>query len=124
LEARRTILAPNTSSELIKARAEGQPMQIPVLLEPIAGNGYRARGGEPISLSAEGATREEALQRLRELIQRRLHDGAELVALEVSLSTNPWAAMAGTFKENPLFEEWLQAMAENRRQEDAVPGHP
>jgi predicted RNase H-like HicB family nuclease len=37
-------------------------MQIPVLVEPIAGDGYRARGTEPFGLSAEGATRAEALE--------------------------------------------------------------
>ena len=36
-------------------------MQIPILIEPIAGNGYRASGGEPLALTADGATHEEAL---------------------------------------------------------------
>ena len=34
-------------------------MQIPILIEPVAGNGFRSRGGEPFALSADGATREE-----------------------------------------------------------------
>jgi hypothetical protein len=29
-------------------------MQIQDLIEPVAGNGYRARGGEPLDLTAEG----------------------------------------------------------------------
>ncbi len=41
-------------------------MQIPVLIESIAGNGYRARGGEPLPLTADGPTREAALHNLRE----------------------------------------------------------
>ena len=36
-------------------------MQIPVLIEPIAGNGYRARGGEPLAVVVEAPTRAEAL---------------------------------------------------------------
>src|SRR5262249_53761485 len=36
----------------------GRPMQIPVVIERVDGNGYRARGVDPLSLSAEGATRD------------------------------------------------------------------
>jgi hypothetical protein len=36
-------------------------MQIPVFIETVARNGYRARGLEPFAFSARGATREEAL---------------------------------------------------------------
>jgi hypothetical protein len=39
-------------------------MQVSVLIERVPGNGYRAKGGEPFCLSAEGATRDEALQGL------------------------------------------------------------
>jgi len=38
-------------------------MQVPVLIEPIAGNGCRAR--EPFGLTADGATRDEACTRWR-----------------------------------------------------------
>ncbi len=40
-------------------------MQIPVLVERVKGNGYRARGVEPFAVSAKGSTREEALAKLR-----------------------------------------------------------
>jgi predicted RNase H-like HicB family nuclease len=43
-------------------------MRISVLIEPVPGNGYRAMGSEPLGLVAEGATRDVALQRLREMI--------------------------------------------------------
>ena len=39
-------------------------MQIPVLVEKVKGNGYRARGTEPFAISAKGSTREEALAKL------------------------------------------------------------
>jgi hypothetical protein len=39
-------------------------MQVSVLIERVPGNGYRAKGGEPFGLSAEGATRDESLQGL------------------------------------------------------------
>jgi predicted nucleic acid-binding protein len=47
-------------------------MQIPVLIEPSAGNGYRARGGEPLPLVVEAPTREEALAKLKEQLQAQL----------------------------------------------------
>src|SRR5262249_44958762 len=99
-------------------------MQIPVLIEPVAGNGFRARGGEPLHLSAEGATEQEALHKLRQEIDRHLAAGARLVGLEVPARGNPWAEGAGMFKGDPLFGEWQQAIAENRRRADADPDVP
>ena len=51
-------------------------MEIAVLIEPVPGKGYRARGGEPFALEAEGPTKEEALRRLQELIASRIERGA------------------------------------------------
>src|SRR5690242_7695159 len=95
-------------------------MQIPVLIERVEGNGYRARGGEPFALTAEGATREEALQRLREVIKSRLAD-AECVSVEVPTTDNPWLRLEGVYKDDPLFDEWQAAIAEYRRQVDLDP---
>ena len=96
-------------------------MQIPVLIEPVAGNGYRTRGGEPFGLSAEGATREEVLRRLQDQVADRLAAGASFASLEIAASTNPWVEFAGMFKNDPLFDEWQQDIAENRRRADADP---
>jgi hypothetical protein len=98
-------------------------MEIPVLIEPIPGNGFRARGGEPLALSAEGTTRDEALENLRALVQSRLVAGAEIVPLEVPANQNPWVVMAGMFKDNPLFAEVVDIMAEQRRQADQDPDY-
>ena len=66
-------------------------MQIPVLIEPTPGNGFRARSGEPLVLTAEGSTRDEALGRLRSLIQGRVAGGAQIVPLEVpGLAIEDW----------------------------------
>ena len=35
-------------------------MRIPVLVEHVPGNGFRAQGGEPLAISAEGTTRAES----------------------------------------------------------------
>src|SRR5271155_3277318 len=97
-------------------------MQIPVLIEEVSGNGYRASGGEPLKLAAEGATRAEALQKLQTLIRDRVAAGAEIVPLEIGQPAAPYAKYAGTWKtDEPLIEEWKQAIAEYRRQMDEDP---
>jgi hypothetical protein len=97
-------------------------MIIPVVIEPIAGNGYRATGG-PFALTAEGATREESLAKLRELIEQRLAAGAQLLELEIKKpSSRPWTRFAGTWQAgDPFIERWKQAVEEYRRQMDDDP---
>jgi hypothetical protein len=93
-------------------------MQIPILIEPIAGNGYRARGGEPLAVVVEAPTREEALAKLREQLQARLRDGAEIVPLETAPQPHPLAKFVGMFKDDPLIKGWKKSMAEYRREVD------
>jgi hypothetical protein len=99
-------------------------MEIPVLIEPVAGDGYRARGGEPFALTGEGATPEEALQHLRERIRHRLTPGARVVSLQVSPPEPPWAPFAGALRGDPMLQDWKQAMAEYRRKMDEDPDVP
>ena len=93
-------------------------MEIPVLVEPLNGTGFRARCGDPLPLSAEGMTHDEAVQRLRDKIAEHLAGGATLVAVEVPGVEHPLAKYAGMFKDNPLFDEWQREIAEMRRRED------
>jgi hypothetical protein len=96
-------------------------MQIPVLLEKVAGDGYRARGGEPFGFTAEGATRDEALARLRQLVLDKLQAGADVVPLEIP-SEHPLLRRAGRLDPNdPVVQEWLEIMAENRRKAEEDP---
>jgi len=93
-------------------------MKIAVLIEPLNGTGFRATGGEPFSITAEGATREEALNALKEAMAMRLKCGAELVSLEVGPQEHPLLKYAGMYmyKEEPLFEEWKQAIEDYRNE--------
>ncbi len=93
-------------------------MEIAVLIEPIPGKGFRARGGEPFALVAEGPTKEEALKKLRELISSRMQSGAELVSVEIPANENPWISFAGMFKDDPLFDKWQAVIAKNREESE------
>jgi hypothetical protein len=96
-------------------------MRIPVLVERIKGNCYRARGTEPFAVSAKGATRTQALGKLRAKIQAKLKKGTELVALEIGGEPNPWLQLAGVFKDDPWIDDWVQSMAEYRQQVEDDP---
>jgi hypothetical protein len=97
-------------------------MQIPILIEHLAGNGYRGRGGEPFPFTVEGTTREEVLRKMRELVDSRIAAGAQLVQLEVPSTERPWTKFAGTWTpDDPVIEEWKQAVEEYRRQMDEDP---
>ncbi|CAN5841588.1 hypothetical protein BH23PLA1_BH23PLA1_30840 [soil metagenome] len=100
-------------------------MNIPVLIEPVPGPGYRASGGPPFDLSAEGTTKDEALSRLREMIEQRIAAGAVLEFLEIGRpDSDPWARHAGMFQDDPLFDSWQEAIAEQRRLDDEASEAP
>ena len=98
-------------------------MEIPVLVEPMDNNGYRARSGEPLVLEAHGATEDEAVANLKSLLASRMSAGMKVVAVEVPGTVeNPWLKGAGIFEEDdPIVQVWIECMAERRRQEDAEP---
>jgi hypothetical protein len=100
-------------------------MQIPVLVEPTTKNSFRARAGEPLAVSAEGVTREEALGNLREAMKQQLRPGAQLVAVEVPAEGNPWLAMAGIIDpDDPLVQEWKREMDIYRQEVEDDPDSP
>ncbi len=99
-------------------------MQIPVLIEPIAGNGYRASGAAPLAVVVEAPTREEALAKLKEQLQARLRNGAEIVLLETGREPHPLAKFVGMFKDDPGIKNWKKSMAEYRRKIDRHPELP
>jgi hypothetical protein len=93
-------------------------LQVPILIEPIEGDRFRARAGEPFAMTVEADTRLAAYQELEKHILERLRAGAELYTLEVRL-TQPQMLVAGCARGDPFFEELQQIIAENRRKEDA-----
>src|SRR5688572_15716489 len=113
-----------TLNNQISARSGRPTMEIPILVEPVANNGFRAVCGEPLRVETEAPTREEALEKLRRLIEGRVAGGAEVVAVSVGSGAHPLAAFAGMLKDDPLVEPWKQAMAEYRQQRDAGPDTP
>jgi len=96
-------------------------MRIPVLIERVPGNGFRAKGGEPLAISAEGTTRAEAIARLRSLIVDRLAVGAELISLDLETRDHPLAPVPGWSEDDPLLDEWQGAIETYRRQIEADP---
>jgi hypothetical protein len=99
-------------------------MQIPILVEPVAKHDYRATCGPPLAVSADGATRDEAVGKLEPLLCDRPSNGVEIVVAEVParLVENAWVKYAGRFKDDPMFAEVLEVMKENRRKDDEDPG--
>ena len=96
-------------------------MQIPILIEPIGGNGYRASG---LAVVVEAATRDEALAKFQEKLRARLRKGLEIVVLETGPEPHPLAKFVGMYKDDPRIKDWKKSMAEYRRKIDQHPELP
>jgi len=90
-----------------------------VLIEEKAGFYSATVWGLP-DCKASGATREEALKNVRQLLMARL-EKAEIVSLEIELPKpeHPWMKFAGMFKDDPDFDEVLADIEAYRRERDA-----
>lgn len=101
-------------------------MGIQVLIERVGKGRFRATSGGPLPASVEAKTREAALAKLKKEVGQRLRDGAELVSVSLGppAEPHPLAEFAGMFKDDPLFEEVVKHMAENRRRMNADPNVP
>lgn len=84
-------------------------VELSVLIQQTAGNGFRAWCGEPIPATAEGATREEALTKLRALLEIKTH-GVEVVRLNIgpSIATSP------VWPDDQITRDWLAGIAAAR----------
>ena len=94
-------------------------VEFSVLVQQVLGNGYRASCGEPLVAIAEGATRDEALAKLRAVLEARIATGAEVVRLTIhpnrSISREP------IWPDDQLTRDWLEGIAAVRAAADQVP---
>jgi hypothetical protein len=93
-------------------------MELPVLVTQQP-NGFRAATGGPLDLSAEGATPDAAIAALRAAVVAKLQDG-QVRTLVVS-DTEITATAARRLGESALFEDWVQAVEEYRREHNTIP---
>ncbi len=93
------------------------------VIESDRGKSYRATILGWPDCTVAGATREEALAKLREALRERLTK-VEIVPLEMDFpeNTNPWVRFAGMYQDDPLFDEVLTEMEADRRKLDAEEG--
>jgi hypothetical protein len=95
-------------------------MQFPVVIEKVDNNGYRARTGELLALSAEGGSAEEAVSKLQVLLQARIDAATRLVFIEVPTpAANPWLDLFGRSANDPDFPELLQEIKQARLRDAA-----
>jgi hypothetical protein len=100
-------------------------MQIPVLIERISYDLYRARSGEPLPGVGEGATANDAKRKLREVLLARFADGGVwMETLDLPEVEDPWLKIVGMSEGDPDFDEFQKEMAERRRELDADPNVP
>ena len=98
-------------------------MEVPVIIETVAGKGFRVTGagGLSVGLSAEGETAAEAIDRIAEQVRSRVDAGAQLTELTIAAGAAPWKQDAGYLRDEPLYEPWREAMEECRRKLDEDP---
>jgi hypothetical protein len=105
------------------SKAKEIVMQIPILIEPTAGNAFRAKSGEPLALTVEGATADEAVKKLKCLLESKLHNGTRMTMVDIGPQEHPLARFAGRYDPNdPMIAEWQEAVEEYRRQKDKEDG--
>jgi hypothetical protein len=95
-------------------------MDVSVMLEQVAENGYRATALMPTPLVAQAPTRDEAVDKIRTLISETLSH-AEVIQIEVPPRTkrHAWLAVAGTWREHPDVDEVVENINEYRHKVDA-----
>lgn len=115
--ATETFVAPRCGQRRI---IKDYAMQIPVLIESVPGNGYRARGGEPFALVGEGATPEDALAQFKSCVSAKLRDGARIAAVEIQPADHAWLPFAGMYQEtDPIVRDWLDTVRQERESAEA-----
>jgi hypothetical protein len=98
-------------------------MQIPVVIEPLGDGQFRAHSFPPFTAVAEGRTSEEAVSKVRSELDKEMAAGKQIVMVELQTKQpNPFMAMAGWLKDDPLYDAWQAEIREYRRQLDIAEG--
>lgn len=99
-------------------------MEVPVLVERVSANGYRATS-PGLDVTSEAPTREAALEGLTRVLRDKLA-AAELTCLEVPVPVedHPWKPLVGRWREHPDLSEVEQHMRDYRRQMDELGDRP
>ena len=98
-------------------------MQIPIVIESLPGNRFRAKSTTALPLMVEGNSAEESLRLWRERFASMLPSDAEVVAVEQPASeSHAFAKFIGTLKNDRLVELWREGVAEYRRERDLADG--
>lgn len=94
-------------------------MTVNVLVQPSSEKGYTAAVLGWPDLAVEAQTKEEALEKLRAELTRRLAKG-EIVSLEIEPvnGEHPWMKFAGMWKDEPMFDEVLEEIKAYREEID------
>ncbi len=91
-------------------------MEVPVIIEPDIGNGYRANGarGLSVGLTAAGATAAEAIDRLADQVWVCVNAGAKLAELSVAGALPPGCKTQDTSAPIPCISLELAVCAPRR----------
>lgn len=90
-------------------------MKIPILIEATEGQRFRATGGGPFASSVEADTPKAALDEIRRWIIARVERGGRIEVVDVPDGSNPWLEGFGMFRDDPLYDDWQEAISDNRR---------
>jgi predicted RNase H-like HicB family nuclease len=106
-----TSLVKNENHKLSKANYS-------ILIEERQG-GYSATVWGLPECQAFASTREEAIQNLSEIVNKRLQN-VEIVTAEIKAPSkqHSWIEFAGMYQDNPLFDEVISNIAAYRREID------
>jgi hypothetical protein len=94
-------------------------MTVTALVKQIGDRRYRASISQPMLLETEADTPGQAVQQLRQMAMDQIAGGQLVeISLPGSNEPNPWLAIAGAWKDHPDLEQYLQNIADYRRQVD------
>ncbi len=96
-------------------------MSLSVIVEPVAEGGFCARSGDPLPFSAHGNSRDEALAKLRALVDEKIASGTEIVEFAPQYN-HRFREQIGFLKDDPLFDEWQRAIEAYRDEVDRAEG--